>query len=302
MPVNEPPSDLADVEKGSLRRRLLVHAAGFAVVAGVTLGVGLPASTASPTVQENRYLSIGTVDVTYSCVGADEATEGILSAFGLSPFPMPVKITSAAVDPAPSPGEDFEMEFGWDFTIDPGVEAFSVGLGVVSLTLSSGVTNMSAVSGATGSLQGNGQSHTVLLGDGSVPIGYSDSFTGTFNRTAAVDEPIVFAPGVVTSAVVTNSGTALAISCSPGAGSLTVTDQDGVAPSTTTTTRQAVVTTTTAAPTTTATVAGVQVRQLPRTGNENLVLVVVALGLIDIGYLALSASQPARRRRATSAR
>lgn len=49
-------------------------------------------------------------------------------------------------------------------------------------------------------------------------------------------------------------------------------------------------------------VAGVQVKQLPRTGDENLVLVVVGLGLIGVGYLALSASQPARRRRATSAR
>jgi hypothetical protein len=301
--VNEPSHLHVDHKRGALARRLIVHAAGFAAVAGITLGVGLPASTATPTVQADRFLSGGTLDVMYSCVGADDATTGILSAFGLNPFPMPVKITSAAVDPSPSPGEAFNMSFTWDFTVDPGVESFSVGLGVTSLTMSNGVTHMTATSGATGSLVGNGASHTVVLGDGSVPIGYTDTFSGPFQRTAAVDDPITFTPGVVTSAVVTNSGTALAISCSPGEGALTVTDQDGEVPSTTTTTRPAVVTTTTKAnPTTTPTVAGVQVKQLPRTGSDNLVLVVVALGLIDVGYLALSASQPARRRRATSAR
>jgi LPXTG-motif cell wall-anchored protein len=44
-------------------------------------------------------------------------------------------------------------------------------------------------------------------------------------------------------------------------------------------------------------------RQLPRTGgSENAVLAVVGVGLVGLGSLALSASQPARRRRATSAR
>jgi hypothetical protein len=297
--VNEPSYDHADRKRGSLRRRLLVHAAGLTVVCGVTLGFGLPASTASPTVQDGRFLSGGTLDVAYACSGADDATTGILTAFGLNPFPMPVKITSAAVEPSPSPGEDFTVSFTWDFTIDPGIEAFAVGLGVTSLTMSNGVTNISATTGATGNLVGNGASHTVTLGDGSVPIGYSDTFSGPFNRTAAVDEPIVFTPGTVTSGVVTSSGTALSITCAPGAGALTVTDQDGVAPSTTTTTRPAVVATTTTAAPVVRDVA--QARQLPRTGSENLVLVVLAIVLIDLGYLALSASQPARRRRATSA-
>lgn len=205
------------------------------------------------------------------------------------------------VEPSPSPGEAFDTAFTWDFALDQGVVAFAVGLGVTSFTITKGVNPISATSGATGDSVGNGGETTVALGDETVPVGFTDGpFTGTFTRTAAVDEPIVFTPGTITSNVTSSSGTVLSITCAPGAGALTVTDQDGVAPSTTTTTRPPVVTTTTqAATTTTDTVAGTtQGNQLPRTGSSsNLILVVLALGLIDIGYLALSAGQPPRRRR-----
>jgi hypothetical protein len=304
--VNEPSYDHADRKRGSLRRRLLVHAAGLTVVCGVTLGFGLPASTASPTVQDGRFLSGGTVDVAYSCTGADDPTNALLDGlapFGITnPFPMAVTITSAAVEPSPSPGEDFDVDFTWDFTLDQNVVLTAATLNPGSnLTINGGTMAISPTSGATGipgMLTANTGSHTLPLGDGTVPVGFTDGpHTGTFNRTAAVDEPIVFTPGTITSTVVATA--TLQIICSPGAGVLTMTDQDGVAPSTTTTTRQAVVAPTTTAAPVVRDVA--QARQLPRTGSENLVLVVLAIVLIDLGYLALSASQPARRRRATSA-
>jgi hypothetical protein len=303
VPVNEPSYDHAD-RRGSLRRRLLVHAAGLTVVCGVTLGFGLPTSTASPTVQDGRFLSGGTVSVDYTCTGADQFTNDLLNGLApagiTNPFPMGLTISSAAVTPSPSPGEDFNVDFTWDFVLDQNIVSAAAGLGNANLTISGGTMAISATSGATGSLTVNTGSHTLALGDGTVPVGFTDGpHTGTFNRTAAVDAPIVFTPGTITSTVVATA--TLQITCAPGAGALTLTDKDGVAPSTTTTTRPAVITTTS---TTAATVVkGVTTaRQLPRTGSENLVLVVIAIVLIDLGYVALSASQPSRRRRATSAR
>lgn len=278
--------------------RLLAHLAVLSI-AGLASATLLPSTSgASPTVQEGRYLEGISVSVNYSCVGADQATSDILTSFGLQPFPMAVQVTSAAVEPSPSPGEDFDVPFTWDFTLDQGIVDFSIGLGVTGFTISNGVLPISATSGATGSVSGNGANATVVLGDGTIPVGYTQGpFTGTFNRTAAVDEPITFTPGTITSTVTTNSGVALQISCSQTAGALTVNDQDGVAPSTTTTTRPVV---TTAAPTTTTT--PVLGDSLPRTGSttSTMVLVFVALGLIDLGYLAMTAGQPLRRRRASA--
>lgn len=55
-------------------------------------------------------------------------------------------------------------------------------------------------------------------------------------------------------------------------------------------------------PTTAPVVAGVSQARLPRTGSSsNLFLAVLAVGLIDLGYLALSASKSTGRRRSSSA-
>lgn len=303
MPVNEPSYDHAD-RRGSLRRRLLVHAAGLTVVCGVTLGFGLPTSTATPTVQEGRSLVGATASIVYSCTGATPGDNGVLDnlvPLGLTnPLSMAVTLTSASVKPSPSPGEAFDVPFTWDLTLDPNIVNVLVGvLGITDLTVSGGSLAVAPTSGATGALVATSASHPLALGDGTVPVGFSESHTGTFTRTAAVDEPIVFSPGVITTTVV--AAATVNLICTPGAGVLTLTDKDGDAPATTTTARAAVITTTST--TAAAVVKGVTTaRQLPRTGSENLVLVVIAIVLIDLGYVALSASQPARRRRATSAR
>ncbi len=275
----------------------MAHAAVFAI-AGVVCATVLPSTSgAAPTVQDGRYLEGTSVTIDYTCGGGDAATTNLLKTFNITSFPMGVTITSGAVEPSPSQGEDFDVPFTWDFALDQGIVQFATGLGVVSFTITNGSDPISATAGATGSVTGHGGSSLLPLGDGSIPVGYTEGpFTGTFNRTAAPDEPITFTPGAVTSNVTTDAGTQLTIACTPGAGALTVNDQDGVAPSTTTTTRPVI---TTVAPTTTVQVGG---EALPRTGSSGstMVMVFVALGLIDLGYLALTAGQPPRRRRASA--
>jgi hypothetical protein len=96
----------------------------------------------------------------------------------------------------------------------------------------------------------------------------------------------------------------LNITCTPEEGAvMSLNDQTGVAPSTTTTTLPPV-TTTEGEPTTTTTqsVAGAGVDQLPRTGaGSTLMLVVLAIGLIDLGYLSLRYTKSVRGRGPSSA-
>ena len=281
------------------RRRLLVHAAIFATAGVACLVIGPSTTSAAPTVQDGRYLEGGNLDVVFTCVGADPGSQGILDSIQLSSFPLAATIRTAAVEPSPSPGEDFDMEFTWDFSLPQDLVATAVDLGTSALQVSSD-NPIGVVAGATGADTVGSGAAQVELGDGTVPVGYTNGpFTGTYNRTALADEPIVFAPGVVDSVTVTvPGGIGIGITCSPPDGTeMVLNDQDGVAPTTTTTTRPAVVTT--AAPPTTAAVAATD--QLPRTGSSsNLFLVLLALGLIDVGYLALTASRSPRHGRASS--
>jgi hypothetical protein len=278
-----------------MRRRLLVHAAVFAAAGIACVALSSSATSAAPTVQDGRYLEGDTLSVDYSCTGGDAGTTALLDSFNLNPFSMPVTITSAAVEPAPSPGEDFTTEFTWGFTLDPTVVSFAVGLGVTDFTISNGVNPVQAITGATGTAAGTGSPDANVNLLDTVADGYTAGpYSGTFNRTAAVDSPIEFSPQAISSTVTTNAGTALQIACTPPQGAvMSVVDQTGVAPSTTTTTLGTI------DPPTTTTVAaggggggGVQGGELPRTGSSsNLFLVLLALGLIDIGYLAISASR-----------
>ncbi|MEO7574033.1 MAG: hypothetical protein ABIX10_16525 [Acidimicrobiales bacterium] len=281
----------------------------------VGMSLGATSTSAAPTVQDNRFLTAGSVDVVYTCTGADPATQSLFAAiFPGGMFTLDANITTLAVEPSPSPGEEFDLEFTWNFTLGPALVATSVDLAVEQLNVT-GTERIGVSSGVTGpDSVGTDGPTPVVIGDGSVAVGYTHGpigdggYTSTFTRTAAVDEALVFAPGNVTSTVVTSpSGISLSIACTPDGSLLTLTDQDGVAPVTTTTTRPAVVTTTTVAGgtggATSTTVAGgsrAGAAQLPRTGSSNLIMVMVAIALIDVGYLALTAGRPARSWRAPS--
>jgi hypothetical protein len=276
----------------------------FAIAGVLAANIHTPFSSAE---QPGRFLEGGNLEVTYTCDAADPATETLLDLVGLENFPQQVTILTPAVEPAPSPGDDFEMAFNWSFLLDQTIVAGAVSAGATDLQISSATLPMSATTGATGAdVVGHPPSTNLVLGDGTQAVGYTvGPFTGTFNRTAAVDSPIEFTPGtVLNSVVVVPLGVTLNITCAPQQGAvMTLNDQTGVPPSTTTTTLPEVTTT----EGTTATTApgggsgGVGGEELPRTGSSTLVLVVIALGLIDLGYLALTAAQPPRRRRVSSA-
>ncbi len=279
------------------RRRLLVHAGVFAAAGVACLTLGTSSTGAAPTVQDGRFLQGGDIDVVYTCTGADAATQTILNSILLSTFTIDANVRSAAVEPSPSPGEDFDMEFTWDFTLPTNLVQTAVDLEQATLTIS-GDDRVSVVSGATGAdAVGTGGPETLEMGDGTVPVGFTHGpFTATFNRTAAVDEPITFAPGQITNKTVTATGITLNIVCDPDGTTMVLNDETGVAPSTTSTTRPEVVATT-AGPATTVAVGGTG--SLPVTGSSsNLFLVLLALALIDVGYLALTASKSPRHRRA----
>jgi len=278
------------------RRRLALHAVGLATLGVACLSLGATTTSAAPTVQEGRYLEGGDIDVAYTCLGADEATISLMNLLQIPSIPLDVGVRSAAVEPSPSQGEDFDMEFTWDFTLGADLVFTAVDNGAASFSIS-GTESIGAQSGATGpDTTGTTPAADYALGDGTVPVGYSHGpYTGTYNRTAAVDTPIVFKPGNITSTVVVNPlGVTLNLACTPDATVMTLNDQDGVAPSTTTTTSPEVVPTTAGATPTTAAVAGTET-ELPRTGTSStLFLAFLGVALVDIGYLALSSGRRGR--------
>ena len=76
------------------RRRLLAHAAVFAAASIACVALTSPTASSAPTVQDGRFLQGDSVTVTYSCSGADQITNDLLTAFQLNPFSLPVTITS----------------------------------------------------------------------------------------------------------------------------------------------------------------------------------------------------------------
>ena len=303
MSANQPSPTSPTISPRRNLRRLAVHMTVFAIAGVLAATIHTPISTAE---QPGRFLEGGNLELVYTCDAADAQTESLLDVAGVETFPQQVTILTPAVEPAPSPGDDFEMEFNWSFLLAQNIVQGAIDVGATDLQISSATLPMSATTGATGGpVVGDPAATTLPLGDGSQAVGYSvGPFTGTFNRTAAVDSPIEFTPGtILNTVVVVPLGVSLNITCAPEAGAvMTLNDQTGVPPSTTTTTLPEVTTTEGTTATTAPGGGGVggAGEELPRTGSSTLVLVVVALALIDLGYLALTAAQP-RRRRVSSA-
>ncbi len=307
MPKNEQHQQDHGPSVSKRRRRLLAHL-GIFTAAGVALVTLGPSSTsAAPTVQEGRYLSGGNLNVPYVCEGADAGSINLMTAIlpagvvgpdvpAPGKFVLGTTLITTDVTPAPSPGEDFVVNFTYNEVLPFVIvdAAFAVN---PTLSVDANIA-IAAVSGATGSGSFQG-ANTIDLGDGTLPVGFTVGPNPlTFNRTAAIDEPISFKPGPFTSSSTTSVGP-LNLVCNPQDSELllTVSDQTGVAPVTTSTTLQPVVPTTAGPP---ATVNNTSTTALPRTGSgtSNLYLVLLALGLLDVGYLALTASNSPRSRRA----
>ena len=130
------------------RRRLLTHGIVFAGAGLLATTLASSATSAAPTVQDGRFLQGGTVNVTYACTGADQASLDVLGALaglGLTlPFSQALTITSSSVTPAPSPGEDFDVDFTWDATLNQTIVDVALLTGGTSLQLSNAVNAISA--------------------------------------------------------------------------------------------------------------------------------------------------------------
>ncbi len=292
---------------GRRRRRLLAHLGIFAAAGLALVTLGPSSTSAAPAVQDGRFLTAGQLVVPYDCAGADIPSQnllvGILPATG-GTFILGVTIVTAAVEPAPSPGDTFEMDFIYNQVLPQNLVEVAVGVGSTELD-TAGVNTIIAVEGATGDPAVITGSTIIPLGDGTLPVGFT--FTGQgfeFTRTAAVDEPIKFSPQQILGETLTSLGILVKIKCDPQDASLVleVNDETGVPPETTTTTLPPIVPVTVTTPP--ATVQGDTVDTLPRTGSgtSNLYLVLLALGLLDMGYLALTAGNSPRMRRASSVR
>ncbi|MSO87335.1 MAG: hypothetical protein EXQ71_07425 [Acidimicrobiia bacterium] len=207
------------------------------------------------------------------------------------------------MEPSPAQGDDFDMTFTFNFVLPKNLTEVAVETGYTELVVTGGGA-ISPTEGAVGETAILTDTVTVQLGDGSVAVGFTigpQSFP--YTRTAAPGEPIVFTPNQILSETPIVTGL-LKMICYPPDEELILNDQIGVAPIATTTTLQALVPTTAGPP---ATVKGTtddaEVAALPRTGSgtSNLYLVLLALGLLDVGYLALTADN-SRTRRASSVR
>jgi LPXTG-motif cell wall-anchored protein len=282
------------------RRKVAVHVSVLSAAAVLCLTVGTSTTGAAPTVQDDRHLTADTAEFVYDCTGGNSDTQTILDTVGLPTFNIDGQFTSVAVYPSPSPGEEFNVDFIWDFELPQELVEIAVGAGADSL-INQAILEVMAVSGASGpNFSQLTDPVTVALGDGSVPVGYTiGPLTATFTRTAAVDEPITFEALDILTQAETPSGIQLVIDCDiDGDSTLVMGDLDGPPETTTTTTRPEVVETTT---TTTTAGGGGGVggsgEELPATGtSSNLWLALLAVMLIDLGYLAVSGSKLVGRR------
>jgi hypothetical protein len=257
------------------------------LVAGVVVLVAAFAPTSASAVDTTHFLPPGTVNVTYTCGGADQQTQTVLGVVGLSSFNIAAVVASDPVAASPENGDSFDMTFFWTFTQDQTLVETAVGLGVTDLQLSNGVNPVGVVSGATGpDVVGNPPTQDVPLGDGSLPITYSQGpFTGSFTRAGNVGDPIVFKPGNISVTALPNPlTTSLNLACTPDGATMTLVDQEGEAPPTTRPTTTTLPPTT-ASPTTAAgpVVAAETQSQLARTGFHSELLI-LGIALLGFGY------------------
>jgi hypothetical protein len=232
-------------------------------------------------------LPSGSKAMTTECGGANAESQEILDvigSLGTPPSPAPnridvsVVLTSGAIV-SPPQGATFQVPFTWTLGLDQGVVDAATGLGITEI----GVSNVRLVAGVLGGAEGadvtgTPPARTVSLSGGTASFG-EGPFTGSFTRTGDIGDAVTFAAkSVALTANVDLSGTPLVIDLAcqlPGDASFTVVDQEGVPPTSTTSTSGPVVLGSTVAK-----------APLPVTGADLFWPVVLALVLIDFGYLA----------------
>ncbi|MEY2423531.1 MAG: hypothetical protein QOI95_3598 [Acidimicrobiaceae bacterium] len=253
-------------------------------------------ASTSTTIAAATYLPAGSAATPYICKGADQATQDTLDIFAPPGTPpgggainFDIVLANDPVVPAPATDASFPIDFRWTVTLDSGLVSTLHGLGITSVSISGASYDALALSGATGpDVIGTPPARSVSVGTGPVTFG-EGPFTGTFTRTAVDPQPIVFAAGkVLVSATPNGFPNPFNLDCNPPEGATTnrisLVNQVGSPPST-------------IATSTTGSVLGEVINSnssLARTGapQSTLIMVGLAMFLIDVGYLMVTAVHP----------
>jgi hypothetical protein len=213
------------------------------LVAGIIVLVAAFAPTSANAVITNSALvpaGPGTFDL--SCTGRDPTTNQILSgipALG-NPIHLPGnQITTNAI-PSPADGEQFSLDFTWQFVLPQVLAKLAVTLHNTEIDQLNSVLPIHAQSGATGAdFQGHPADIALDLGDGSVAIPYTQPqageppLTGTFTRSGT-GNAVEFVPGMVQTDAATANAT-LKLICTPtNVKPLVLNDKAGPPPPSTT--------------------------------------------------------------------
>jgi hypothetical protein len=241
--------------------------------------------------------------MTYDCRGADEASQAILDGLGASstpPVPPPnhldidVVLTNDAV-PSPAQGASFVLPMRWTVALPASVTGPASRLGIKTIDVSNIELVSGVTSGATGAdITGQPSNLTVDLG---VTAGFNAGpFNGTFTRSGAIGTPIVVAAKAIELTATVNLGNPLVIAliCDPPAASTySLVDATGTAPPPTTPSSVLAA----GAPAPVPAGASATAVPLATTGGSMWVQLAVAVALLDLGYLAVSATWTHVRRR-----
>jgi hypothetical protein len=253
-------------------------------------------STTSTTGATANHLPGGRVQMVYDCRGADAASQGVLDTLGsLSnpPAPPPNHLqlgVALSTDPITSPaqGASFQLPVRWAVSLPDAVVKAATALKITSVPVSGVSLSAGPVSGATG------PDLTFRPPDQTVNLATNPGFSagpalGTFTRTGKVGDAVVLAAKEVRLTARVNLGASplvISLLCDPPATrTLSVVDSAGSAP----------------LATPTASVLGASVTRpastsLARTGAPIWAYLALAVVLIDLGYLSVSATWTRKRR------
>lgn len=254
-------------------------------------------TTTTTTAPVARTLPAGRADMTYTCRGADTTTQDLLDGLGLSASPpvqppnrldLSVALANDSI-PSPAKGAAFQLPLRWTVALPDDLVTAAVRLRITSANISGTTLVAGVTAGASGA------DSTFRPPDRVLTLATSAGFTvgptlASWTRTGEVGEAIVVqAKQLLVTATINlgNPPMVLKLVCDPPAAS-SIRLVDGVGTTTPTTAAAQVL----AASTTRSTAAS---PSLARTGVSHLPQLALVVILLDLGYLALSASRGSRQ-------
>jgi hypothetical protein len=199
-----------------------------------------PATTtpapSSPVVPATEwYLPAGSIEPTYTCAGADDATAGLLGVLGGDDLSLAPTLSMASIAPSPAKGATFEPQFGLRLDLDPTLVAGVIALGISEASVSGMELQILPHAGVEGApLVAKPPDQTIQLVAGQAASLIAGPFSAPFTRTSEIGEPVAFAAGPVKMTLSVSLGgspVSLNLACAPSGDTvLSVTDQQGTPP------------------------------------------------------------------------